>query len=147
VTLSQESCTRNLSTCTRNLTASCFLILVFYCTRILHQMEQSSVWCKKLADTWPKLRDVIGRLVCRLWRFVVCIVCRCFFMICKFLVQETLCKFLVQDSSLCVTSISQIHIVSTSNYSKEQLQYDLFSYCRVGCKLLTPSISRFGIVH
>ena len=45
---------------------SFFLVQVFSCTRTLHQIEQSSIWREKLADTWPKLRDVIGRLVCRL---------------------------------------------------------------------------------
>jgi len=74
-------------------------------------LVQSCIWCKKLADTWPKLRDVIGGLVCWLLVtcFVVCIVCHCFFIICKFLVQETCvkiwCKFLVQESWLCVTNI------------------------------------------
>jgi len=67
---SQESCTRNLykSTCIRNLTVcrALLFVQVLYCTRILHQIEQSSIRHKKLADTWPKLRDVIGWLVC--WR-------------------------------------------------------------------------------
>jgi len=66
VTHSQESCTRNLykSSCTINLTVSCFLVQVISCTRILHQIEQSSIRCKELANTWSKLSDVIGRLVC-----------------------------------------------------------------------------------
>ena len=40
---------------------SCFLVQVFSCIRILHQIEHSPIRRKKLADTWPKLRDVIGR--------------------------------------------------------------------------------------
>jgi len=63
---------------------SCFLVQVFSCTRILHPMEQSCIRCKKLANTWPKLRDVIGWLVCWVLTvddllFCCCVICHCFF--------------------------------------------------------------------
>jgi len=115
VTHSQKSCTSNLfkSTCTRNLTVCLAFLYVFSCTRILHQIKQNSIGRKKLSDTWPKLRDMTGQLVCWLLTiccFVVCVVCRCFFIVCKFLVYEICikiqCKFLVQDSWLCVTGIT-----------------------------------------
>jgi len=66
---SQKSCTRNLykSTCTKKLAqVSCFLVQVFSCTSIVHPTEHNSIQCKKLADTWPKLRDVIG------WLLTIC---------------------------------------------------------------------------
>ena len=82
---------------------SCFLVQVFSCTRILHQ--KSSVWCKKLGDAWPKLTDVIGRLVCWLLTiFVVCVVCRCFLWFVSFLYKKR-AHFLYKILD-CVTSIS-----------------------------------------
>jgi len=42
-------------------------VQVFSCTRILHPtVNTSSIRCKKLVDMCPKLRDMIGRLVCGL---------------------------------------------------------------------------------
>jgi len=105
---------KNKSTCTRNVTVChAFLYKFFFAYKNLAwNGTQLCSQRKKLAGTWSKLRGVIGRLFCRLlticW-FVVCVVCRCFFIICKFFVQETCikswCKFLVQDSWLSVTSI------------------------------------------
>jgi len=69
--VTQSCVTRNLykSTCTRNLT----VCQVFSCTRILHHMET------ELYSSHETCRHVtkIGRR-----GFVVCVVCRCFFIIC-----------------------------------------------------------------
>jgi len=56
---SQETCTRILhkSTCTSNLH-----VCRVFCTSFLHRIRRSSITCKKLACTWPKLRGLIGQL-------------------------------------------------------------------------------------
>jgi len=93
--LVQETCTSRLvqETC-----VSCFLVQVFFLyTRILHKIEESSIRRKKLADTWPNLRDVIGRLDDLLFCYLRCL--PLLFIICKFLVQELAWKFDAQHNS------------------------------------------------
>jgi len=106
---------------------SCFLVEVFSCTRILHQIEQRNL--QTCDQNWK-----IGLLV-EIWRFVVCVVCRCF---CKFLTTK-LCKFILQDSRLCVTSIrfrhgtSIIASVVTYDQLRDVLQFITLSvYKTVG---------------
>ena len=103
VTHSQKSCTRILykSTCTKNLTVCCAFCTSF----LLHQIEQSSIRRKRLANTWPKLRDVIGWLVCWLLTIYCFVVSHCFFIVCKFLVHELASKF---DASFLYKKLVQV---------------------------------------
>jgi len=94
VTHSQESCTRNLTVC------HAFLY------KYLASNRTELYLTKKLADTWPKLRDVIVSLFVNFWPFVV-LLCALFAIAFLWFVKFLLYKKLAQVS--CTRFLTVCH--------------------------------------
>jgi len=106
---------------------------VFSCTRILHQIEQSCNLRKKLADMWPKLRDVIALFVVAFYHLWFSCKRNLHQNLMQVSCTRNLRKFPVQDSWLCVTSISFcIQMRPVDGFA-----HQIFYRCR-DCNIINP---------